>query len=254
VLAKRNAEACYCGYLQVFQLDIEQASSAAPMRIIYSVLFAICVFAITRFVAYLFDLDEKAKALASFALKLPITQSAWAAVWLVSALISLVALIAAVIFDPWSRIADFFSPRPQIGSLISAPDPVFKLEVNRSNGTAQAELYVEVINQNDQMILFDAELRATVNGRDLDAPIRTNGYVAAHDKQRLIVRMQDVPVIAQADAAMRYDVKYYFKKGARSRHTRKGVHWHLQRMPVPSGEPRETRFEVSTDYFDQIEE
>jgi hypothetical protein len=182
-----------------------------------------------------------------------------AASWLICGIVGLIALIAALIFDPWSAISNWLAPQPAIGSLPIGLDPSFRLEIDPKRNTASAELYADLVNQNDRMVRYDAELRATVNGKDLDAPVRFGGVVAAHASTMLIVRFADVPIVASPEAFLRYNVTYSFTQGTNSRRTSKRIHWRLNRMPAPPAPDEqkgtiEHRIIMNTDFSDEVEE
>jgi len=57
-------------------------------------------------------------------------------------------------------------------------------------------MVVELQNSNSQLLEYHCELRATVNGKDLDHPIIFDGYANANNRTSLIVNMPDVPISA----------------------------------------------------------
>lgn len=100
------------------------------------------------------------------------------------------------------------------------------------------------------------QLRATVNGKDLDRPIVSQGYVDPSKTTRLYVRIDDVPMQDDLLARMEYDVKYYFGNYSRkARRTAKGIEWRSQK---PQGEPGPRGGSVvkviTVGYYNQVEE
>ncbi len=198
-------------------------------RVFSSIALAVAVYFISRVIAHYFGLDEIAKALAQRAKLLPAELNNMI-VWLVPGVFALLALILTLIFDPWTKIINAIAPRPELGSLILDGQPVFILTINQRTSAAEAECYVDLTNTNSQLLEFDATLRATVNGKDLPAPIKTAGYIPPGKGTRLVIRMSDVPLIEKPEAAFRYEVAYKFRN-SQSRRTIKGIEWKA-RLPL----------------------
>lgn len=228
------------------------------MKFISAVAFAVVIFFVSRIVAYYFGLDELARGLAQRAKLMP-SEMGHVAIWIICAFIGLIVLVATLIFDPWTRIVETISERPRLGSLALEGQPTFILTINQRIGVAEAECYVDLLNSNDQMVQFKAILRATVNGKDLPAPLHTSGYVSPQRATRLVIRMSDVPLIERPAAAFHYDVVYKFSGSSRTRRTVKGIEWQsrlpLNPPPLERAERLvEQRSELTTTYFEQIEE
>ena len=226
------------------------------MKFLYSVIFAVSVYFVYRSIAYAFNLDSYAKDFAAYLTGLP-TERLRAAGQFIAGFIGLAALVAAIVFDPWTRILDAISPRPDIGTFVLVPDATFHLTVDRASGKTSAELHVDLVNQSDRLIQYTGTLRATVNGKDLDAPIVVNGYAAAKSPpSRLLIRMADVPMIDRPEATMKYDLTYSFGSHRRTRHTTKGIQWQTVTKEIPPTKkgPVERTYKINTVYYDQLEE
>ncbi len=121
-------------------------------------------------------------------------------------------------------------------------------------------MVVDLQNSNSDLLGFHCELRATVNGKDLDSPIIFDGYANANHKTSLIVEMSDIPTpvtdnFAPMTGRMRYDVTYYFPNNkTKTRRTSKLVEWRTRFQT--SGVALGTRVEEPTHvrYYDEIEE
>lgn len=219
------------------------------------IVFAICVFVVSHTIDYLLGLDAIASRLAASILQIP-AERLFPIGWLLSGLLGIIALALWLIFDPGDWLSSIRAPRPKLGSLMIAQDPTFKLEVNRSTGKNNAELFVDLANKNDGLVGFRFELRATVNGRDLNEPVKSSGYVAANGKTRLHVRIDDVPLPQDLLAFLEYDVTYYFGNTSRkTRRTAKGIAWRSQ---VPRGQPGPRGGSVvkviTVSYYNEVEQ
>lgn len=220
-----------------------------------AIAFAICVFIVSHTIGYLLGVDAIARRLAAFMLHIPAEQL-FPIGWLLSGLLGLIALTLWLIFDPGEWLSNIRTPRPELGSLVIAHEPTFKIEVNRTTGKNNAELFVDLANKNDHLVGFRFELKATVNGKDLNAPVKSSGYVPANGKTRLLVRIDDVPLPEDLLAFMEYDVTYYLGNTSRkTRRTAKGITWRSQ---VPKGQPGAQGGSVikaiTVTYYNEIEE
>ena len=192
-------------------------------RIITGLLAGLFLFLITRTLAHLLGLDALARNLARDVLQVP-TSELYLAAWLLSGLVGIVALVLWLIFNVGERLSNISSPRPPVGSLQVASDPVFKIEVNRTTGKNTAELFVDLINKSDNLLATQYVLRATVNGKDLDRPVTGESFVSREQKARLFVRIDDIPMGEDLLAWLEYDVTYFFKGSRRkTRRTEKAL-------------------------------
>jgi hypothetical protein len=224
-------------------------------RFTSGVAFAICVFIVSHAIVYLLSLDAITSRLAASILHIP-AERLFPIGWLLSGLLGFIALALWLIFDPGDWLSNIRTPRPELGSLVIAQDPTFKIEVHRSSGKNNAELFVDLANKNDRLVGFRFELRATVNGKDLNAPLKSSGYVPANGKARLHVRIDDVPLPQDLLAHMEYDVTYYFGNNSRkTRRTAKGITW---RSLVPKGQPGPSGGSVvkviTVSYYNEVEQ
>lgn len=203
-------------------------------KIITAILVGLLVFLITRTLAYLFDLDAVAQELAQRILQFP-TSQLYLAAWLLSGIVGLIALVIWLVFNFDERLSNIRSPRPEIGSLPIAGDPTFKIDVNRTTGKTNAELFVDLINKSDRLIEARYELKATINGKDLEHPITGQAPVSPNQKTRLFVRIDDIPMREDLLAFLEYDVTYCFNgTRGKTRRTLKGIEWKAQK---PEGQP-----------------
>lgn len=224
-------------------------------KIITGLLAGLFLFLITRTLAYLLGLDALARRLAQDVLQVPANEVHLAA-WSLSGLAGIVALVLWLVFDVEERLSNALSPRPLIGSLPVAGDPVFKVEVNRTTGKNTAELFVDLINKSDSLITTQYVLRATVNGKDLDRPITGESFASPEQKKRLFIRIDDVPMREDLLAWLEYDVTYFFKGSSKkTRRTAKGIEWKAQ---VPEGQPGPRGGKVvkviTVRYYNEVEE
>jgi hypothetical protein len=224
-------------------------------KIVTGLLAGLFLFVITRTAAYILGLDALARRLAQEVLQVPASEL-YLVAWLLSGLVGLIGLAVWLIFRVDERLSNLLSPRPEIGSLPITGDPTLNIEVNRTTGRNNAELFVDLINKSDRLISTRFELRATVNGKDLDQPITGEGVVHMNQKTRLFVRVDDVPMRDDLLAWLEYTVTYYFK-GSRSktRRTAKGVEWKSQ---APQGQPGprggKVVKSVTVRYYREVEE
>ena len=224
-------------------------------KIVTGLLAGLFLFLITRTLAYLLGLDAIARLLAQDVLQVP-TGDLYLVAWLLSGLVGLIALALWLMFNVDERLSNTLSPRPAIGSLSITGDPTFKIEVNRTTGKNTAELFVDLINKSDRLITTQFELRATVNGKDLDRPFTGEGFAPPNQKTRLFVRIDDVPMRDDLLAYLEYDVTYFFKgTRGKTRRTAKGVEWKAQK---PEGRPGPQGGKVvkviTVRYYKEVEE
>ncbi|MDA9414083.1 hypothetical protein XH81_04285 [Bradyrhizobium sp. CCBAU 25360] len=224
-------------------------------KILTSIVAGLFVFLITRALAYLLGLDAVALRVAQRFLELPALDLQLIG-WLLSGFVGLVVLVLWLVLDLGDWLRQALAPRPPIGSLPVAGDPTLKFEVNRTTGKVSAELFVDLVNNSDDLVFAEFALRATVNGKDLDAPILGQGHAAPGEKMRLFVRFDEVPMREDLLAVMEYDLKYLFKvRGRRQRRTAKGIEWRTQK---PEGRPGPAGGKVvkmiTVKYYNQIEE
>jgi len=106
------------------------------------------------------------------------------------------------VFHLDERIYGWWSPEPPIGSLyqvnaimrVDHQQP--RVDHQQATGRTDVQMVVELQNSNSQLLEYHCELRATVNGKDLDHPIIFDGYANANNRTSLIVNMPDVPILA----------------------------------------------------------
>lgn len=224
-------------------------------KFVTGLLATLFVFLITRTLAYLLGLDVLARRLAQDLMQVP-TSDLHLVAWLLSGVVGLIALALWLIFNVDERLSDVLAPGPPMGALVVAGDPTFKIEVNRATGKNIAELFVDLINKSDHLLNTRFQLRATVNGRDLDRPIRGEGFASANQKTRLFVRIDDVPMREDLLARLEYDVTYFYKATRRkTRRTAKGIEWRAQK---PEGQPGRSGGKlvkvITVRYYNQVEE
>ena len=228
------------------------------MRAILGLFVAILNTVIARTVISLLGLDVRALRLLQRVFQMPPDRLQLVA-WGVSAFIGLIALACWLIFHVDDRLSRWLSPRPAMGSLYQA-NAIMKVDRYQKNNRTDVEMVVELQNSNSDLLGFHCELRATVNGKDLDSPIISDGYANANQKTSLIVNMADVPTpvtdnFAPITGRMWYSVTYYFPNNkSKTRRTSKLVEWRtsLQAAGVTAG----TRVEqpITVRYYDEIEE
>jgi hypothetical protein len=225
-------------------------------KIVTGLLAGLFLFLITRTAAYLLGLDVLARRLAQNVLQIP-TSELYLVAWLVSGLAGLIGLALWLTFKIDERLSNILSPRPEIGSLPIMGDPTLNIEVNRTTGKNNAELFVDLINNSHHLLSTRFELKATVNGKDLDRPITGEGFVHPNQKTRLFARINDVPMHEDLLAWLEYDVTYSFNapRSRRTRRTAKGIEWRAQK---PQGQPGPRGGKVvkpvTVSFYRQVEE
>ena len=135
--------------------------------------------------------------------------------WGISGGLGALALVGWVALRADEKIYNLISPQPVLGSLHAVGDAVLKVNRDHPNNKTDVMMVVKLKNSNDRIVATHTELRATVNGKDLDAPIIVNGYVSANSETSLIVKMDDVPSpidgnVLSLDARVRYNVPIAF--------------------------------------------
>lgn len=233
-------------------------------KYVSGVIIGLLVFVTVRVIAGAFGLDEKALKLGYWLPLIP-KEHLPLITWALSASVSLIVLILWLTLNVDARIRNWWIAAPPIGSLRPALQPTMKVEITGKLGgdpnnrrVRQVELSVPLRNATGRLLKFDADLRATVNGKDLDKPAAFSGYVGANEITHLLVTVRDVPMMMEDGAMhvlgrMRYDVHYHFDGEAGSRRTSKLVQW--EGKAPPSGEPySERRLDIFVRYFDEIEE
>lgn len=197
-------------------------------RLITGIAFAIAAGAIGRGIVYAFSLD----VLVAHVIRATMDAQSLAAIsWIIAGIIGVAALIGWVSIRADERIYNWWAPIPALGSFHVTGKPTLDLIRDQKNNRTDAVMAVTLHNANDHLVAYRCELKATANGKDLHAPIVSNGYVSAKSDGSLIVHMDDIPNIITNDvlnveARMRYDVFYYFPNNPkRERRTAKLVQW-----------------------------
>jgi len=226
-------------------------------RLFIGLLVAVLTTVLARTIIAVLGLDAKALRLVQPFLEI-LREKLRLLAWALSAIVGLLLLVLWLVFRFDERLSNWMSPRPALGSLYKVDQPVLKFEMNRTTGKNDAEMAVKLQNGNPELLEFRCELRATVNGKDLDQPLIFNGYVNAGTSTTLITRVRDVPAkvtgdIVEVTGRMRYDVTYYFPANkAGTRRTSKLVEWQTKsRLKGVSGE---TRIDMFVTFGDEIEE
>jgi hypothetical protein len=95
--------------------------------------------------------------------------------------------------------------------------------------------------------------------QERNAPVKFSSHIGAGETTSLIVTLRDVPLEFTASGKstwivgrMRYNVTYYFDTNNEARRTSKLVEWEV--TTALRGVPGESREEMFTKYFDEIEE
>jgi len=172
-------------------------------RLFIGLLVAVLTTVLARTIIAILGLDAKALRLVQPLLEIP-REKLWLLAWALSAIVGLMLLVLWLVFRFDERLSNWMSPRPALGSLYKVDQPVLKFEMNRTTGKNDAEMAVKLQNGNPELLEFRCELRATVNGKDLDQPLIFNGYVNAGTSTTLITRVRDVPAEVTGDLDQRF--------------------------------------------------
>jgi hypothetical protein len=220
-------------------------------RILTGIVVAIAFAAIGRGIVSAFALDAWVARMIRGALD---SQYLSAIAWTLSGVVGLAALTVWIGLRLDEKVYNLWSPRPALGSLYRNGEALLVVTHSQADNRT-----VPLQNGNDTLLAFRCELRATVNGKDLDAPVSFDGYVNANTATSLILDMPDIPLqvqnnTARVQARLRYSVVYFFPNNkGRTRRTSKLVEWnellHLTGVP---GTRQETRMQVR--YYDEVEE
>lgn len=135
-----------------------------------------------------------------------------------------------------------------------------RIETKSGSGIAsKVDLVVTLKNTTPKLLRFDADLRATMNGKDLDAPVLFSSQIGPGEIKGLIVVFRNVPMekvggtAVRADGRLRYNVRYYFTSPRAARQTSKLVIWEgTASLTGKSG--NNTEMEIFTRFADEIEE
>jgi len=224
------------------------------------VIISLLVFATTRVIAGVLGLEKKALKIGYWLPRIIAKKYRPPIVSTACALLSLVSLTLWLSLNVDDRIRNWWIDPPPIGSFPIAGQLTARTEVGPGvKAMRRVELAVPLRNNNVRTLRFDATLRATVNGKDLEKPIIFTGFAAGGEVTQLLVVMSDVPLneidsgMMKVLAEMRYDVVYRFADAPGTRRTSKLVRW--EATAPTHGEPLlERRMEILTRYLDAIEE
>ncbi|MGD4043988.1 hypothetical protein QT571_22585, partial [Xanthomonas citri pv. citri] len=136
-------------------------------KYVSGVIIGLLVFVTVRVIAGAVGLDEKALKLGHW---LPLVPKDYLPLitWALGASISLIVLILWLTLNVDARIRNWWMAAPPIGSLQPTLTPTMKVEVIRKSGDRQirqVELSVPLRNATGRLLKYDADLRATVNGK-----------------------------------------------------------------------------------------
>jgi hypothetical protein len=228
------------------------------MRFVSAILFGLFNFVLVRAIVALFGMDVLAARLAQRVLQIP-AENIQLIAWGISGVVGTVALVGWIIFHIDERLYGLLSPRPELGSLHQA-NAILHIQRHQKDNRTDVEMVIDLKNTNNALIAFRSELRATVNGKDLDKPAAFNGFVNANFDTSLILRMEDIPTpvtdgYSLLTARMRYDVTYYLATNKKhARRTSKLVEFQtrFQAFGMTPGARKEEPIHVR--FFDEIEE
>jgi hypothetical protein len=228
-------------------------------KLITTIILGLAGFIIVRVIAGFLDLEPKSLKIGSLVNKLPASVIQSTAT-ILAAVVAIIIMIAWLALGMDDRIRNWRDDRPALASLPVDGDTIMRMDLFPARGLAgSVDLVVTLRNTNAKLIKYDADLRATVNEKDLDQPVVFSSFVTAGDKVNLIATVRDVPLkykdsnLLTFEGALRYNLTYHFDGSSGTRRTSKLVKWEaVAHLTGQNGQTQ--KIQVFTKFFDQVEE